>query len=254
MIPYFEWHTIQLGPLNLQVWGIFVALGFLFGAYMAGRRANSLGLNSAIIYDLVAWMMLGGIVGGRIGYLFFYNATDFLQNPLSAFSVWDGGLSFMGGLVACVLIGIWYLKKRQVDVWQYADVAIFGLPFGDWVGRIGCFLIHDHPGTATDFFLGVDYPDGITRHDHGLYLSLNGLIMGAAFLILAKKQRPVGFYLGLFALWYGAVRFFLDFFRIADVKYFGMTPAQYLSLVFVACGAWLLLILKRYPKRYGSYE
>jgi phosphatidylglycerol:prolipoprotein diacylglycerol transferase len=188
--------------------------------------------------------MLGGLVGGRLGYMLFYNFDGLLADPLSTFAVWDGGLSVYGGFFLSTALGLWFLKRKKVDVFRYSDAAIFGLPFGLWIGRIGCFLIHDHPGTASDFFLAVDYPDGIARHDHGLYLSINGLLLGLFMLWLSRKPRPVGTYIATFAVWYGIARFFLDFYRVADVRYGGLTPAQYFSCALAIFGVWLIFKIR----------
>ncbi|MFH1711967.1 MAG: prolipoprotein diacylglyceryl transferase [Patescibacteria group bacterium] len=239
MIPYIEWQTVEIGGLTLYVWGFFVALGFVLGAYAAGWKAKKSGGQAKIIYDLVVWMMIAGLVGGRLGYVLFYDPVYYLQNPLKVFEVWAGGSSIFGGFILCVIIGALYLRRKKVNIWEYSDFAIFGLPIGLWIGRIGCFLIHDHPGTETNFFLGTQYPDGIIRHDHGLYLSLNGLILTIIFFFLSKKERPPGFYIAFFSVWYGAIRFGLDFLRINDVRYVGLTPAQYLSIAMVAFGIWV---------------
>lgn len=240
MIPYIAWKTIELGPLTLQVWGMFVALGFLFGGFMAARFAKERGDDPKIVWDLLGWLVLAGLVGGRLGHVLFYEPMYFLEHPLDIFKIWQGGLSMFGGLIAGTGVGLWFLRKKQVDVWRYSDVIAFGLPFGKWIGRIGCFLIHDHPGTATDFVLGVEYPDGVVRHDHGLYLSLNGLALGLVMLWLSRKPRPVGTYIGLFAVWYGVTRFGLDFLRLADARYLGFTPAQYFAVVLVFAGVWII--------------
>lgn len=236
MIPYIEWQAIQIGPVALHVWGLFVALGFVFGALTAGWMAKKRGNDPKIIYDLTAWLMVAGLVGGRIGHVLFYDFDHYLQNPDEIFAIWHGGLSIFGGFIACAVVGVLFFRKKQVDVWTYVDSAIFGLPVGLWIGRIGCFLIHDHPGTATDFILGVEYPDGVVRHDHGLYLSINGLVLAVVFYLLSRKDRPVGTYISVFAIWYGIVRFFLDFYRVIDVRYLGLTPAQYFSLLLAVFG------------------
>lgn len=248
MIPYIEWNSFQIGPLTIYVWGLFVASGFIAAAYTAGRMAKKRGLEPKVIYDLTVWMMLAGIIGGRLGHVLFYDFQTFWNDPASIFWIWEGGLSIYGGFFLSVAIGLWYLKKRKVDVFAYSDVVLFGMPVGLWIGRIGCFLIHDHPGTATDFALGVEYPDGIVRHDHGLYLSINGLLMAIVFFILAKKERPTGFYIGVFSVWYGVVRFTLDYLRIGDVRYAGLTPAQYFSIALAVFGMWLLLRIKKQTK------
>lgn len=244
MIPYFEWTTIHIGPFTLYVWGIFVALGFLLGGWMAAFFARKQGLKPKIIWDLLFWIMIAGVIGARLGYVFFYDATDVLSRPAEIFAIWNGGMSIFGGIVLAVLAAILYMRKMQLNVWKYTDAAIFGLPVGLWIGRIGCFLIHDHPGTATDFFLGVEYPDGTVRHDHGLYLSINGLVLAGLFLWLARKKRPIGTYISVFLVWYGVVRFFLDFYRVFEVKYLGLTPGQYIAAVFFAIGVWVFVKVK----------
>ncbi len=236
MIPYLSWTSIAIGPFTLHVWGLFVALGFLLGSFVAARMVRFRGGDTKHVYDLTVLFVLGAAVGGRLGHVLFYEPAYFLANPIEILFIWQGGMSLFGGLIACLVIALWYFRKHQLDPWMYSDSLIFGLPFGLWIGRIGCFLIHDHPGTATDFVLGVEYPDGIVRHDHGLYLSLNGLAMSLVFLFLAKKRAPVGSYIAIFSIWYGAVRFFLDFYRAADVKYWGLTPAQYMCIVLVLFG------------------
>ena len=249
MIPYFEWKTIELGPITLQVWGIMVALGFAFGAFMAGWMAKRRKLNPSVIYDLTGWLVVAGLVGGRLGHVLFYEPAYYLARPIEILAIWEGGLSMFGGLLASVAVGIFYLRKKQVDVWKYADVAAFGLPFGKMIGRLGCFFIHDHPGTATDFFLGVEYPDGTVRHDHGLYLSLNAALLAVLMLLMARKDRPIGTYIAVFSVWYGITRFGLDFFRLVDARYFGLTPAQYFSLALAAFGFSVFLWINKKPRK-----
>lgn len=239
MIPYIDWHVIQLGPIALQVWGLFVALGFVIGGYMAARMAKAKGEEPKVVYELGPWLILAGLVGGRLGDVFFYRPEYYIQNPLEIFMLWHGGASFFGGLIACIGVIVWYLRKHKLDLLKWVDILAFGLPFGYAIGRLGCFFIHDHPGTLTHFILGVKYPDGMVRHDLGLYHAIDGALLGLLFLWLAKKPRPTGLYLATFALWYGISRFFLDFLRIADTKYLGFTPAQYLSVMLAAFGLWL---------------
>jgi phosphatidylglycerol:prolipoprotein diacylglycerol transferase len=159
--------------------------------------------------------------------------------------LWEGGLSVYGGFIACVVVGLYWLRKHRINVYRYADYCLFGLPFGYAIGRIGCFLIHDHPGTATDFILGVQYPDGEVRHDLGLYLSIQAAILALIFLWISRRPRPVGTYIAGFCVWYGVVRFFLDYLRVIDVRYWGLTPAQYLSVFLLGFGLWQFCKIKR---------
>ena len=146
----------------------------------------------------------------------------------------------MGGFVGAVIAAVLFLRKRKLDLIGYCDTMVFALPLGLFIGRLGCFLIHDHPGTLTHFFLGVNYPDGV-RHDHGLYLSIEGLVLFLLFLFLAHKRVKIGTYLYVFLILDGTIRFLLDFSRatdgpIVDVRYLGLTPAQYFSIAMIISG------------------
>ncbi len=242
MIPYVQITTFYVGPIPIQVWGFLVALGILAGAWASAKMAERRGLDTKLMWDLAFWTIVGAFIFGRLFHLL-YEPMFYLQQPLEIVKIWHGGMSVMGGFFGAVLFAVIFLQKKQVDVHAYADTAMFGLPLGLFIGRIGCFLIHDHPGTLTDFALGVRYPDGV-RHDHGLYLSINGLLLFLVFLWLAKKNARTGTYLIVFLIWYGIVRFLLDFLRatdgpIVDARYLSLTPAQYFSLVMVGVGLWL---------------
>lgn len=252
MIPYIELTTIQLGPIPIQVWGVMVALGFILGAMASAKMIKHRGLDSKHLYDMLGWIILASMIGGRLFVVLFYDPAYYLANPLEIFAIWHGGMSIYGGFIGAVLAAFLYMRWKKLNVWKYSDAMIFGLPLGLFIGRLGCFLIHDHPGTATSFILGVKYPDGIVRHDHGLYLSINGLLLFVAFLILAKKKAREGAYLATFAVWYGVVRFVLDFYRAydgghVDARYFGLTPAQYASVGLFAFG--LFLFYRMYKKK-----
>lgn len=236
MIPYYQILTFHLGPIPIQAWGTMVALGILVGLWVVLHRAKRLALDTRIIMDAATWSLVGAFVGARIVTVLFYDFSFYVAHPWDVFAIWNGGFSSVGGFLGAAIVGVWFLRRRGVDVWRYADTMIFGLPIGLGIGRIGCFLIHDHPGTASDLFLAVQYPDGESRLDHGLLLSINGFIMAIVFALLAQKKRPTGTYVAVFMIWYGIVRFWLDFYRITDATYFGLTPAQYVSAVMVMAG------------------
>jgi len=231
---------------------MLVALGFLVGTLMAGWMAKRRGLKVETIYDIAPWLAIAGMVGGRLGHVLFYEPAYFLQNPLEIFAIWHGGLSVYGGIFACIAVGLLYLKHKKANVFAYSDVLVFGLPFGKIFGRIGCFLIHDHPGTLTDFVLGVKYSDTEVRHDLGLYLAITAFFLSLLFMWLARKDRSMGTYIVVFALWYGVARFCLDFLRVVDVRYFGLTPGQYFSLVLVIFGSAMALWITNKAKKLRS--
>ncbi len=250
MIPYIEFRTIPLGFIDIQVWGLMVALGILIGARASEWMVKRRGLDPKMVWESLVWILIGAFVFARLFHIVFYEPLSYIQNPGEIIAIWHGGMSISGGFIGAVAGAVFYFRKRKVDIWKYSDAMMFGLPLGLFIGRIGCFLIHDHPGTATDFVLGVKYPDGVTRHDHGLYLSLNGLCLFLVFLWMAKKQVREGMFLAVFLIWYGVVRFGLDFLRatdgdIVDSRYLGLTPAQYFSVVMVLFG---LFIWRRFRK------
>lgn len=242
MIPYFQFTTFHIGPVPIQVWGLMVALGILVATWVATRLAKKRGQNPEIIWDLSGWVIVAAFLGARLIHVV-YEPAMYFQDPLEFFRIWHGGFSIMGGFLGALPVGICFLRRRHVDVYAYADTVVFGLPLGIFIGRIGCFLIHDHPGTLTNFPLGVQYPDG-ARHDLGLYDSINGLILFLVFLLLVHRKAKTGTFVVVFLLWYGIVRFFFDFLRatngpIVDTRYFNLTPAQYLAVVMVVGGLWV---------------
>jgi len=252
MIPYIELHTIDIGPLTIQVWGTMVALGFVIGTIASTWYARKKRLRPRLLWDTLVWVIVGSILIGRFFHVIFYEPGIFMENPLHLFVIWEGGFSVIGGFIGALLFGSWYLSRRKVSFSKYAEAGLFGLPLGLFIGRIGCALIHDHPGVETTSLLGVEYPDGILRHDHGFYLSLNGLVLFFIFMLMYRLRARQGSYAVVFLLWYGTVRFILDFYRAVDMTYIGLTPAQFASLGMIIAGLILFLRLRQKHDNLGS--
>lgn len=244
MIPGFSLISFQLGPLVIQFWGLMVALGFVTALAFALKRSKTVGLDTEHIVALVFWILVSSLLGGRFFHVFFYEPLYYVTRPLEIFAIWQGGMSIYGGFVGALIAFFLYIRFHGLQMAVYAETLMWALPLGLAIGRLGCFGIHDHPGTETDFFLGVNGADGIVRHDHGLYLAiLNGVIFFVFFILRKKPFRP-WFFSSLFMVLYGIVRFFLDFYRaiegpIVDARYLGLTPAQYLSVVMFVGGVYL---------------
>ncbi|MCA9389008.1 MAG: prolipoprotein diacylglyceryl transferase [Candidatus Magasanikbacteria bacterium] len=230
MIPYLGWTSFSLGPITIYTWGLLVAIGYLLGTYIAYRRAKSKGLDAEKVLDLSVWIFIASFVGARLLHVLFYDDGTFWAAPLQILDPRHAGFSMFGGLIGAAVAALLFFKKHKLNALVYADTLIWGLPWGCGVGRIGCFLIHDHPGTLTHSLLGVRYPNGDIRHDHGLYLSLIGFATGLLFLWMNRKQRHPGFWLGSYLVIEGVTRFVLDFYRIADKTYYALTPTQWLAM------------------------
>jgi phosphatidylglycerol:prolipoprotein diacylglycerol transferase len=248
MIPYVEFHVIPIGPLRIQVWGLFVALGILAALVIGRRAARRRGLDAAEFTDMAAWIVVFALIGGRLFHAFAYDPAPFLADPWKIFRVWEGGMSSYGGFIGAAIAAAVFVRRRHIPFLPYADAAAYALPCGYGIGRIGCFLIHDHPGTLSDSVLAVRYPGG-DRLDHGLLLSILGLSAFALFFFLERKGRR-GAFLPLFMVLYGAARFFLDFYRAwdlpgADARYWSLTPAQYGSAAACIAGAVWLARMRR---------
>lgn len=235
--------------LSIQPFGVLVATGVLLGAWVAGKFAERNELDPIATGDLVTYAVVTGFILGYFLNGFLYERETFmeaLRNPSMFFNTWLGLSSyggFFGGILGC-FIWKWRTKKELLP---YANAVCFGLPFGWLFGRLGCFVVHDHPGKVTDFFLAVDnyrfgQPPFQPRHDLGLYEVIYSLLIIALFIGLERaKRRPVGFYCVLLPIVYAPVRFFLDFLRATpleggDVRYGGLTPAQWASFLMLGVG------------------
>ncbi|MCK6527351.1 prolipoprotein diacylglyceryl transferase [Myxococcota bacterium] len=244
LIPYFKAPPLHIGPIPLQPWGLLVATGFLVGAHIASRRARDAGLDGDAISPIVTWLVVAAAVGGHLGHALFYDPAHYFARPIEFLYVWNG-LSSFGGFLAAVPVTWWYFRRRGLPFWPYADCLAYGLATGWAIGRLGCFVVHDHPGTPTEFWLGVHgiCPGGSPTqacHDLGLYDALISAGIAAVFAVLGRRPRFVGFFLGWLAVAYGLIRFGLDFLRAVDARYLGLTPAQYLSALLVLVGLAVL--------------
>jgi phosphatidylglycerol:prolipoprotein diacylglycerol transferase len=161
------------------------------------------------------------------------------------------GLSSYGGFIGGTLAAVWFARRRKLSLLALGDAWCFAFPFAWVFARLGCFSVHDHPGVPSTFFLAVaDYDhSGIARHDLGLYEALASVPLAAWFWFRSHRRQATGSYLALVATYYGPVRFALDFLRApasegGDVRYLGLTPAQYLSLALGGVGVVLALRLR----------
>jgi phosphatidylglycerol:prolipoprotein diacylglycerol transferase len=238
------------GEVGIQPFGILVALGVILGARMSERRAERLGLKREVVADSILYIVGFGFLLGHPFDMIFYEPEKVLESPIQLLFFWTS-LSSFGGFFGAVAGGFIWRWRRGFPLTPALDQVAYGLPLGWLFGRTGCFIVHDHPGALTDFFLAVDnYAyNGVTgpRHDLGLYEVMWSALVIPLFIYLDKKPRPHGFFIAWIALLYAPVRFGLDFLREADATYGGLTPGHYSSLVTLALGLFMLWRIHNRP-------
>ncbi len=252
VIPYFELPSLKL-PLGLGIhpFGIFVALGLLVGASLASRGARRYGPgNDEPLREVVPWALGGGVLGAHLMHVLAYHPEQLREQGvvIGLLKLWDG-LSSMGGVIGALLAIALFFRARHLRLRAYLDALALGTAPGWAIARIGCSIVHDHPGVLTRFPLAVAYPGG-PRHDLGLYDLLVLAALSVLLYMLARRRPPEGTLMGILAIGYSAPRFFLDFLRASDLPYvdgriLGLTPAQYVAPVLFALGVTLIVQCRR---------
>lgn len=239
MFPYVEWKTFMLGPVTLQVWGLFVAIGIVAGMLLARREARRLGLDAAKVESLAGWTVALAFVGARLFHVLFYAPGHYLADPSEILAFWHGGFSSFGGFFGAAVAFLWKGRALGLPFLRTADALVPAAFLGLACGRIGCFLIHDHPGTAAHGlgrWLAVNFPDG-PRYDLGLLLGLlDAALVLVWLLVLRRRTLHEGAAFAWLLVLYAPFRFALDALRTADVRWLGLTPGQYGSLLLLAIG------------------
>jgi len=230
------------GPLEIHSFGLLVAIGLMVTFTVTSKRAEKkLGISGEEFQNFGIYLVAIGWFFSHVFDVLFYTPEKILEDPLILFKVW-GQISSYGGLIGGI-IGAYVYRWRHphIDFPKMVDLAAYGLTFPWMFGRFGCASVHDHPGHTTDFFLGIEWTDGTVRHDLGFYEAIWWVVIVVVVLITDRKPRPTYFFIALVGMMYAPARFMLDFLRVppelgGDVRYFGLTPGQYLSvlLFFVA--------------------
>lgn len=264
MLPYpaIDPVAVSLGPVRLHWYGVMYIAAFLvawlLGRYRASRPGS--GWTTDMVDDLVTWAMLGVVLGGRLGYIVFYDFDTYRADPLEILRVWNGGMSFHGGLAGVLLAALWWSarhKKRFLDVTDFVAPLV---PPGLFFGRLGNFINGELWGKVTSAEWGMVFPGAgdLPRHPTQLYeAGLEGALLFVVLWVYSRKPRPLGAVSGLFAVLYALCRIFVEFFRLPDAQigylYFGwVTMGQVLCLPLLLAGVLLLAYAaheKRHPSR-----
>ncbi len=248
--PHIDPVLIEIGPLAVRWYGLMYLFGFMFALWLANKRADkpNSGWTRDQVSDLLFAGFLGVVIGGRVGYVLFYNFGYFLDNPLYLFEVWTGGMSFHGGLLGVISAMLWYGYKNNRSFFTIADFVAPLVPFGLGAGRLGNFMNGELWGRVTDVPWAMVFPTGgpFPRHPSQLYeFALEGVVLFFILNWFIRKPRPLGAVSGLFLFGYGTFRFLVEYVRQPDAQLglFGdwISMGQILSLPMVIGGLLMML-------------
>ncbi len=253
--PHINPILVQIGPVAIHWYGIMYLIGFasawLLAAYRA-RRPGS-GWTTDQVSDLIFYCALGVLVGGRVGYMLFYALPGLIEHPLSLFKLWDGGMSFHGGLIGVMVSATLFARKTQKSIFAVGDFLVPLVPVGLAAGRIGNFINGELWGRVTTMPWGMVFPAAgpEPRHPSMLYeFALEGVVMFTIIWLYSSKPRPTMSVCGLFFLLYGLFRIVIEFFRQPDpqlgfIAFNWLTMGQLLSVPMVIFGGLMMYLAYR---------
>jgi len=254
--PQFDPIALQVGPLAIRWYGLMYLIAFA-AFYLLGRHRLShahpgspvAGLKPKDLEDVLFYGVLGVVAGGRLGYVLFYKPAYYLQHPLEALAIWQGGMSFHGGLIGVLVACAVFARRRGMRFLDLMDFVAPLVPLGLAAGRLGNFINGELWGRVTDVPWGMVFPQsgsGEPRHPSQLYQFLGeGLVLFAVLWWFSSRPRPTGAVSGAFLIGYGVLRFLAEFAREPD-DFLGLvlgpfSMGQLLCVPMVAAGIWLVM-------------
>ena len=249
--------AINFFNIEIRWYSIAYIAGILLGLFLAKKIINNLNsnnkfqeLNSKIFDDLIPYLILGIIIGGRLGYVIIYNLEYYIKNLLNIFFIWEGGMSFHGGLIGIIISIFIFSKKKHIKTFLILDIISIVSPIGIFFGRVANFINGELHGKITELSFGVIFPyvDNNLRHPSQLYEAIaEGPILFFLLYFFAFKKKYIfkkGIISGLFLSFYSFFRFFLEYFREPDAQigylFLDATMGQLLSLVMFLLGITLI--------------
>lgn len=253
--PQFDPVALQLGPVAIHWYGLMYLIGFAL-VWIFGRiriKNGHTDLTVRDLEDIIFYGVLGVVAGGRLGYALLYKPDVYLANPLEILYVWQGGMSFHGGLVGVIVVLALFARKKGKSLLEIGDFIAPLVPLGLMTGRLGNFINGELWGRPTDLPWGMVFPhtgDGLARHPSQLYeMALEGAVLFLILWWLARKPRPTGQLSAFFLIGYGMFRFLVEFTREPDaflgVLSGGLTMGQWLSLPMIAAGVFIAWVSAR---------
>jgi phosphatidylglycerol:prolipoprotein diacylglycerol transferase len=264
--PAFDPVLVTIGPFAIRWYALAYIVGILLGwlyarALIGAERlwGGPAPLTTRDFDDFVLWVTLGIILGGRLGYVLFYNPAYFASHPAEILQLWKGGMSFHGGFAGCLVAVVWFARRRGLSILSLGDITCAVAPIGLFLGRIANFINGELWGRPSDVPWAMVFPSGgpLPRHPSQLYeATLEGLVLGGVLWLLIRAgalKRP-GAIIGAFAIGYGIARIVCEFFREPDAQlgflWGDLTMGMVLSVPLILTGlGFLLVALRRAPLR-----
>jgi len=246
----FDPVAIQILSLEIRWYSLSYILGILLGWILSKKFFISNTEVKERFDDFITYLIIAIIIGGRLGYVFFYNFNYYSNNITDIFKIWEGGMSFHGGLIGIIIASIWFAKINNHNSFSYLDIVAIVAPIGIFFGRIANFINSELYGTETSLPWAVKFirVDNLLRHPSQLYEAIfEGLILFIILLYFRNKgfMKTPGLISGLFLILYSFFRFIIEFFRVPDDQMgyllFNLTMGQIISFLFFLIGIYLTL-------------
>ena len=259
----FDPVAIQIFSVEIRWYSLAYILGILIGWFLSKKLFISDPRINEKFDDYITYLILGLIIGGRLGYVLFYNLNFYLNNPLDILKIWQGGMSFHGGVVGIIIVTIIFAKKNYQNSFCYLDIVSYVAPIGIFFGRIANFINSELYGIETSVPWAVKFiqVDNLFRHPSQLYEALlEGIILFLILLYLKNKDftKTPGFISGVFLIFYSFFRFVIEFYRVPDEQLgyllFNLTMGQIMSLFFLIVGLYLVIIKYENNKKESTFK
>jgi phosphatidylglycerol:prolipoprotein diacylglycerol transferase len=246
-----------IGSLTIRWYGIMVALAIAVGVTAMYFESRRQGINADYVLDMAIAAVIGGIAGARIGWIMTSgNVPWYLAHPLRILAIWEGGLSYFGGIIGGVIAAGFLMRRRRLPFWHMADIVAPFLALSFGIGKIGCWLNGDSNGTPTTSWLGVIFTNPLSESTllnqkvwpAQLFNSASGfLVFAILFWVVRKRKRYDGQVFIWYLYLYGITSFIVEFFRDIPVHVLSLTPNQWTDITIVLVGVIASVILKRHP-------
>lgn len=243
---------VDLGWWQLRSYGVFVAVAILVGAWWSAREGERRGIMRSVISDAFWWIALPGLIGARLYYVLFSEPETYLARPWEILAVWHGGLSVHGALLAWLLGAVWYVRRRGVRFWRFADAVAPGLVLGQAVGQIACLLNGDTYGRPTTLPWAITFthpeamaPLGVPLHPVQIYELFAYLAVFLVVQWMARRATHEGTTVLTYAVFYGAARFAMEFFRGDPPVVAGIIVPQAVSVGLALAAVGTLVVLRQ---------